>query len=1137
MQGEMNDADGQCLRRYRDTGDADAFSQLLRRHVNLVYSAAFRQTGEDALAAEDVTQTVFIALARKAGALVDHPCLSGWLYSSVRIAAAEHRRAEARRRVRETHFAAMTDSVCPPSLPEWNRIRPVLDAAMEELADADRDAVVLRFFEQQSHAEIGRRLGISENSARMRVSRALEKLRISLEGRGIVSAAEALGMLLAQHAVGAAPDALVDRIASKVLEGVGAPTTAVFGRPQMPSRFWVLAGLSIVTAILVFQRGPWGPTSGLKSSRPASVSPVVIADSGSGGASLVGEVGIPSDKGQSERGVAGLDSGSDDGLTFKVVDRRTGEPIPQGALRQRVSMGPWPDGTTSRSLSTTGEGTALIPVPSGVQLLEIVTRIDGFADTRLQWQPPRGHAIPTNYVLQLEPGVPLGGTVLDPEGNPAAGAEVVVSLSELGSAVQGPESHEFGSMTAVTDNAGHWTLARVGSDVLARCSVRATHPEFQPSETLWLRDSPDGERALRTQTQVLRLSRSRILKGSVVDELGQGIADAKVLVLEPSQREVVTEWDGSFSMAGCPVSNHWVLVAASGFAPARFAIRPSESPDPIQFSLERSGVMKVRVRDEDGMPIKNAWFGLSGRPGVLPRDDGFPATPSLALFRGLTDAEGRCEWADAPMGPSRYDFFAEGFEARYRVEISADGVEHEVVLNPAVHLVVHGDVVDAATGRAIPRFKLGLGYLALDHPDGKPRVRFMDDESSWLRFEGDRFNHVFREPLITGTGDSRVAIKVEAEGYEPWFSRPLKLNEGDVPMQVALRPAEGLRITVRLPDGSPASGAEVGLVRAGDRFWLKRTHFSRGRGIDPSMFLTTDAEGGVHLNRERDVVQLLVAHESGFARVSLSSLVDGGEVRLDPWAQIEIVMENSARNDVGAWVRMPDLGTGDLDLESAVLEDISPAQKRPQFPSIPPGEWSVSEVRRVVTPGGSTTYQPGRTRRVRLEPGEVARVSFEPSGYRVTGRVQVPPGFVAPPHSSWGGRLAWTHPGIPVPTPEIMESPDSLATWRSQPGIREALEAAEARSRFLAVAGDGTFAADSVEPGDYKLELFLLTFEEEAQGADVSMKTGMALQARREISVPSTPESGELDVGTVNLSAVGVANPRSVKTENPSKAP
>ena len=90
--------------------------------------------------------------------------------------------------------------------------------------------------------------------------------------------------------------------------------------------------------------------------------------------------------------------------------------------------------------------------------------------------------------------------------------------------------------------------------------------------------------------------------------------------------------------------------------------------------------------------------------------------------------------------------------------------------------------------------------------------------------------------------------------------------------------------------------------------------------------------------------------------------------------------------------------------------------------------------------------------------------------------------------------------------------------------------------RFPLPWGD-SFSFRSLEPGDYKLELFLLTFEEEAQGADVSMKTGMALQARREISVPSTPESGELDVGTVNLSAVGVANPRSVKTENPSKAP
>jgi hypothetical protein len=110
-------------------------------------------------------------------------------------------------------------------------------------------------------------------------------------------------------------------------------------------------------------------------------------------------------------------------------------------------------------------------------------------------------------------------------------------------------------------------------------------------------------------------------------------------------------------------------------------------------------------------------------------------------------------------------------------------------------------------------------------------------------------------------------------------------------------------------------------------------------------------------------------------------------------------------------------------------------------------------------------------------------------------------------------------------------SSELLAKWRNQPGIREALEAKEARSRFLAVARDGTFAADSMEPGDYKLELFLLTFEEEAKDAEVSMKTGMALRVQKESSIPSTPESGVLDLGTVILEAVPLAASRSTGTE------
>ena len=208
-----------------------------------------------------------------------------------------------------------------------------------------------------------------------------------------------------------------------------------------------------------------------------------------------------------------INLGSDDGLTFKVVDRRTGEPIPQGALATTRSVdGPWPDGTTSRSPSTTGEGTALIPVPSGVQLLEIVTRIDG-SRTRVCSGSRPGDMRSRRIMFFNWNREFRWGTVLDPEGNPAAGAEVVVSPIGIGVGVQGPESHEFGSMTAVTDNAGTLDTGPGGSDVPARCSSAPRTPN-SASETLWLRILGWGSVPCELKRRFCGCRESRIPKGA-----------------------------------------------------------------------------------------------------------------------------------------------------------------------------------------------------------------------------------------------------------------------------------------------------------------------------------------------------------------------------------------------------------------------------------------------------------------------------------------------------------------------------------------------------------------------------------------------------------------------------------------------
>lgn len=220
--------DVQLLRLHAEQRSEEAFAELVRRHAGLVYSAALRQVGGNAVAA-DITQTVFIELARKAARLARHPALIGWLYTTTHRLAAHYVRDEARRHRREMEAHAMEQLQRADRHAEadWDRIFPVIDAAMQDLGPTDRLAVLLRFFARRPFAEIGAQLGMSENGARMRVDRALEKLRVKLEKRGVAAAAAALATALASPAVTAAPIGLAETIASTAIAAIAATTTTI----------------------------------------------------------------------------------------------------------------------------------------------------------------------------------------------------------------------------------------------------------------------------------------------------------------------------------------------------------------------------------------------------------------------------------------------------------------------------------------------------------------------------------------------------------------------------------------------------------------------------------------------------------------------------------------------------------------------------------------------------------------------------------------------------------------------------------------------------------------------------------------------------------------------------------------------
>jgi RNA polymerase sigma factor (sigma-70 family) len=242
--------DTELLRRYVEERSESAFTELVREHLNLVYSSALRETGGDGALAEDVSQAVFTELARKAPRLLGHPSLAGWLYTTVRHRAANLRRAEQHRRRREEMAQSMNE-LLSEDLPNeaWQRVWPVLDDALHELKEADRAVVVLRFLEDRTLREVGARLGLNENAARMRADRALEKLRGLLERRGITSTASGLAAALAIGVVTPPPAALAATIASTALASGAAAGSTTMTLMKLMSITKVQVGL--ITALAV----------------------------------------------------------------------------------------------------------------------------------------------------------------------------------------------------------------------------------------------------------------------------------------------------------------------------------------------------------------------------------------------------------------------------------------------------------------------------------------------------------------------------------------------------------------------------------------------------------------------------------------------------------------------------------------------------------------------------------------------------------------------------------------------------------------------------------------------------------------------------------------------------------------------
>ena len=214
-------SDAELLQDYAGRGQKTAFREIVTRHADLVFSAALRQVNSPDLAS-DITQEVFMDLARKArkvaGRLTADATLAGWLFRSTRYAALNHLRDD---RLRVEHERQAMEQLLTDTspAPDWERVRPFLDEALTSLSDGDRDALLLRYFENRDFRAVGLALGVSDDTAQKRVSRAVERLRELFARRGIAMGAGGLAAVLSANAVQSAPTGLAAAISTAASAG------------------------------------------------------------------------------------------------------------------------------------------------------------------------------------------------------------------------------------------------------------------------------------------------------------------------------------------------------------------------------------------------------------------------------------------------------------------------------------------------------------------------------------------------------------------------------------------------------------------------------------------------------------------------------------------------------------------------------------------------------------------------------------------------------------------------------------------------------------------------------------------------------------------------------------------------------
>jgi len=407
------------LKEFLETRSDAAFAQLVQHYAGMVYSVAVRRAARVSQA-EDITQLVFIRLAKAPPRLQNSAELAAWLHRTAVNISIDYWRSETRRQNREHQATIMEPADHSPAL--WEEIAPHLDEALNQLGADDRQAVLLRYFSEKSMHDVGMALGVSEAAAKMRVSRALDRLRTQLARRGAVCTTVAVGAMLTEHAVEAVPSSVLSNLASlRVPTAVG-----LVGLLGLPSVVWQIPGIHWVTGLVVIGLLAASLVRFVKSTYPPPEPDTSATQA---------QTDNPNRRQSLPGSGSGLSSTAPPvtpiKIVFHVLDSETGAGLANARVHAAF-FGPGSEGE-SHKLLTDSHGDAAIPEPNDPEKNSnpnVFVSLEGYVPKVVSFS--QLDSLASEYTLKLDPASTISGWVVDEAGQPVANAVVQTDWDHQG---------------------------------------------------------------------------------------------------------------------------------------------------------------------------------------------------------------------------------------------------------------------------------------------------------------------------------------------------------------------------------------------------------------------------------------------------------------------------------------------------------------------------------------------------------------------------------------------------------------------------------------------------------------------------------------------------------------------------------